>query len=242
MPASRVLSLRCYVKVEEPTGEINKKRKRCCVAVACFTRTTKNVNRVATEHLIPWTKKEPSSRFAARRTLFHVWYHARSGAISARQGLIRDCPRLLPCADRAWLSKISHVEQRSSGRESRGWFFFFFVQDSTFATLHPILFIFVFVTLPKTLPSGASPVCKFLKYTNLWLKGLCIFVYTKPWIIFQSAHLWCNATDACLVDSILVVANEGHDSANFNQIQHDIGHIFDNRIGSKPFMLHISLI
>ena len=30
-------------------------------------------------------KKEPSSRFAARRTLFHVWYHARSGAISAGQ-------------------------------------------------------------------------------------------------------------------------------------------------------------
>ena len=37
----------------------------------------------------------------------------------------RDCPRLLPCADRAWSSMISHVEQRSSRRESRGWFFFF---------------------------------------------------------------------------------------------------------------------
>ena len=30
----------------------------------------------------------------------------------------------LPCADRAWSSMISHVEQRSSRRESRWWFFF----------------------------------------------------------------------------------------------------------------------
>ena len=41
-----------------------------------------------------------------------------------RASSIRDCPRLLPCADRAWSSMISHVEQRSSRRESRGWFFF----------------------------------------------------------------------------------------------------------------------
>ena len=46
-------------------------------------------------------------------------------ARSARRASpIRDCPRLLPCADRAWSSMISHVEQRSSRRESRGWFFF----------------------------------------------------------------------------------------------------------------------
>ena len=30
-------------------------------------------------------KKEPSSRFAARRMLFHLWYRARSGAISTGQ-------------------------------------------------------------------------------------------------------------------------------------------------------------
>ena len=35
----------------------------------------------------------------------------------------------LPCADRAWSSMITHVEQRSSRRESR-WWFFFFVQGS----------------------------------------------------------------------------------------------------------------
>ena len=40
-----------------------------------------------------------------------------------RASPIRDCLRLLPCADRAWSSMISHVEQRSSRRESR-WFFF----------------------------------------------------------------------------------------------------------------------
>ena len=33
----------------------------------------------------------------------------------------------LPCADRAWSSMISHVEQCSSRHESRWWFFFFFL-------------------------------------------------------------------------------------------------------------------
>ena len=50
-------------------------------------------------------KKKPSSRFAARRTLFHVWYHARSGAISAGQKsrtvADRTCPALI-APDRAW--------------------------------------------------------------------------------------------------------------------------------------------
>ena len=63
---------------------------------ACNCNTTLN--------LLPWTKK-PSSRFAARRTLFHVWYHARSGAISAgqvRSATLRDfCPALI-APDRAW--------------------------------------------------------------------------------------------------------------------------------------------
>ena len=56
--------------------------------------------------LLPWTKKkEPSSRFAARRTLFQVWYHARSGAISAGQKSLtvadRVCPALI-APDQAW--------------------------------------------------------------------------------------------------------------------------------------------
>ena len=69
-------------------------------------------------------KKEPSSRIAARRTLFHVWYHARSRAISAGQKSRTVADRTLPCADRLWSSMISHVEQRSSRRKSQGWFFF----------------------------------------------------------------------------------------------------------------------
>ena len=50
-------------------------------------------------------KKEPLSRFAARRTLFHVWYYAQSGAISAgqvRSATVRDfCPALI-APDWAW--------------------------------------------------------------------------------------------------------------------------------------------
>ena len=72
----------------------------------------------------PGQIKEPSSRFAARRTLFHVWCHARSRAISTGQKSRTVADRTLPCADRLWSSMISHVEQRSSRRESRRWFFF----------------------------------------------------------------------------------------------------------------------
>ena len=47
----------------------------------------------------PGQKKEPSSRFAARRTLFRGWYHASSGAISAGQKsrtvADRTCPALI---------------------------------------------------------------------------------------------------------------------------------------------------
>ena len=52
----------------------------------------------------------------------------------ARSAQGKSDPRLsatLPCADRAWSSMISHVEQRYSRRESRWSFFFFFVQGST---------------------------------------------------------------------------------------------------------------
>ena len=63
----------------------------CCASLSASTTLDK--------------KKEPSSRFAARRTLFHVWYHARSGATSAGQQsrtvADRTCPPLI-AADRAW--------------------------------------------------------------------------------------------------------------------------------------------
>ena len=58
--------------------------------------------------------------FAARRTLTSCLLRRDQ----RRASPIRDCPRLLPCADCAWSSMTSHVEQRSSRHESRGWFFF----------------------------------------------------------------------------------------------------------------------
>ena len=92
-----------------------------------FARWTRTRNREINHCALiyyPGQKKEPSSRFAARRTLFHVWYHARSRAISAGQKSRTVADRTLPCADRLWSSMISHVEQRSSRRESRRWLFF----------------------------------------------------------------------------------------------------------------------
>ena len=72
--------------------------------------------------------KKPSSTFAARtwRALLHMWYHARSRAISAGQKFADTCSRgclapALIARDRAWYHKI---EQCSFRRESRGWFFF----------------------------------------------------------------------------------------------------------------------
>ena len=91
------------------------------VLVYCHGRALETV---ASYKYYPGQKKEPSSRFAARKTLFHVWYHARSQAISAGQKSRTVADRTLPCADRLWSSMISHVEQRSSRRESQGWFFF----------------------------------------------------------------------------------------------------------------------
>ena len=45
----------------------------------------------------------------------------------------------LPCADCAWSSMMSHVEQRSSRCESR-WWFYFFVQGSTMKSTTQALF------------------------------------------------------------------------------------------------------
>ena len=82
--------------------------------------------------LPPWTTKKNHHRDS--------WWEERCStcdivldqARSAQASPIRDCPRLLPCADRAWSSMISHVEQRSSRHESR-WRFLFFVQGSMIA-------------------------------------------------------------------------------------------------------------
>ena len=80
--------------------------------------------------ILPWTKtrtifENRGEKNAVPRVISCLIRHDQR-----RASPIRDCPRLLPCADRAWSSMISHVEQCSSRRESRGWFFFF-VQGST---------------------------------------------------------------------------------------------------------------
>ena len=75
----------------------------------------------------------------------------------------------LPCADRAWSSMISHVEQRSSRRESRWLMVLFFVEGSTcmhmlharspfptrlcFSLQLPFLFFFFFYILFTIAPS-----------------------------------------------------------------------------------------
>ena len=65
-------------------------------------------------------KKEPSPRFAARRTLFH---HVISCSITHDQRRTRVADDLaLIARDQAWYHRI---EQCSFRRESQGWFFFF---------------------------------------------------------------------------------------------------------------------
>ena len=79
------------------------------------------------EEALPWTKKkEPSSRFEARRTLFHVGYHARSAGISAgqvRSATVRDfCPALI-APDRARYHRWDSVLLAANLED--GSFFFF---------------------------------------------------------------------------------------------------------------------
>ena len=74
--------------------------------------------------LLPWTKKRSILEIRGEKNAVPRVISCSIRRDQRRASPIRDCPRLLPCADRAWLSLISHVEQRSSHRESRGWFFF----------------------------------------------------------------------------------------------------------------------
>ena len=75
--------------------------------------------------LLPWTKKKNHHQDSRRKERCSTCDIMLDQARSAQgKSDPRDCPRLLPCADRAWWSMISHVEQCSSRRESRGWFFF----------------------------------------------------------------------------------------------------------------------
>ena len=90
-------------------------------------------------------KKEPSLRFAARRTLFQVWYHARSGAISAgqtRSATVRDfCPALI-APDRAWYHTWNSVLLSANLDDGS-----FFVQGSTSPERVEIWFFWVLWSL-----------------------------------------------------------------------------------------------
>ena len=74
--------------------------------------------------VLPWTKKRTIIEIRGEKNAVSRVISCSISRDQRRASPIHDCPRLLPCADRAWSSMISHVEQRSSRRESRGWFFF----------------------------------------------------------------------------------------------------------------------
>ena len=79
---------------------------------------------VSETKLLPWTKKKNHPRDSRREEHCSTCDIMLDQARSA-QGKVAESRRSdLPCADRAWSSMISHVEQRSSSRESRWWFFF----------------------------------------------------------------------------------------------------------------------
>ena len=80
----------------------------------------------------PGQKKNHPRGFAARRTLFHMWYHARSGAISAGQKsqtvADRTCPALI-APDRAWYHTWNSVLLAANLQDGS-----FFVQGSRFTS------------------------------------------------------------------------------------------------------------
>ena len=90
--------------------------------------------------ILPWTKKRTIIEICGEKNAVPRVISCSIRRDQRRASPIRDCPRLLPCADRAWLSMISHVEQRSSRRESRGWFFFLSrVVDQTWLPPSPVI-------------------------------------------------------------------------------------------------------
>ena len=119
----RYFEIRSMGKVREDKARLRPNHKNVLWVICCFSIPSNGI-------ILPWTKK--------KRTIIEIRgeKNAVPRVISCsirrdqrRASPIRDCPRLLPCADGAWSSMISHLEQRSSRRESRGWFFFF-VQGS----------------------------------------------------------------------------------------------------------------
>ena len=121
------------------------------------------------QKVLPWTKKkkEPSSRFEARRTLYHVWYHARSGAISSGQKsrtvADRTCPSLI-APDRAWYHTWNSV--LLAGNLDDGSFFFFFVQGSiSLLTLYVPIIAILDIWKTTLFYEGESVVYDGFKYS-----------------------------------------------------------------------------
>ena len=69
--------------------------------------------------VLPWPKKRTIIEIRGEKNAVPRVISCSIRRDQRRASPIRDCPRLLPCADRAQSSMISHVEQRSSRRESR---------------------------------------------------------------------------------------------------------------------------
>ena len=101
-------------------------RKKSMEAIlACYQLSTEWLDWVAILcELLPWPKKRTIIEIRGEKNAVPRVISCSIRRDQRRASPIRDCPRLLPCADRAWSSLISHVEQRSTRRESRGWFFF----------------------------------------------------------------------------------------------------------------------
>ena len=71
-----------FLKIKNDSGQ---RETVCLTTLWCLKFYFVYQHPICSTFYYPGQKKEPSSRFAARRTLFHAWYHARSGAISAGQ-------------------------------------------------------------------------------------------------------------------------------------------------------------
>ena len=69
--------------------------------------------------VLPWTKKRTIIEIRGEKNAVPRVISCSIRRDQRRASSIRDCPRLLPCTDRARSSMISHVEQRSSRHESR---------------------------------------------------------------------------------------------------------------------------
>ena len=79
--------------------------------------------------LLPWTKKKRIIEIRGEKNTVPRVISCSIRRDQRRAKVADSCGSDLPCADRTRSSMISHVEQRSSRRESR-WWFFFFVQGS----------------------------------------------------------------------------------------------------------------